>query len=72
MRCLATKKSKIPHNFKYVRIVLPWKQKCAFNLNQETNMSEGWFVYAVLFKHFYANILCFLLKLCKNECVWGK
>ena len=28
-------------------------------------MSEGWFVYAVLLKHYLANILCFLLKLCK-------
>ena len=27
-------------------------------------MSEGWFVYAVLLKHYYANVLCFLLKLC--------
>ena len=34
-------------------------------------MSEGWFVYAVLLKH-YANVLCFLLKLCKYECGWGK
>ena len=35
-------------------------------------MPEGWFVYAVLLKHFYANILCFLLKLCKYECGCGK
>ena len=27
-------------------------------------MSESWFVYAVLLKHYKANILCFLLKLC--------
>ena len=35
-------------------------------------MSEGWFVYVVLFKHHKANILYFLLKLCKFECGWGK
>ena len=35
-------------------------------------MPEGWFVYAVLLKHNKANILCFLLKLCKYECRWGK
>ena len=35
-------------------------------------MSEDWFVYAVLFKHYHANILCFLLKLFKYECGWGK
>ena len=35
-------------------------------------MSEGLFVYAVLVKHYYANISCLLLKLCKNECGWGK
>ena len=35
-------------------------------------MSEGWFVYAVLSKHYKATILCFLLKLCKYECGWGK
>ena len=27
-------------------------------------MSESWFVYAVLLKHYKANISCFLLKLC--------
>ena len=35
-------------------------------------MSEGWFVYAVLFKNFLANILCFLLKSCKFDFGWGK
>ena len=35
-------------------------------------MSEGWFGYAVLLKHYLANILCFLLKLCKFECGCGK
>ena len=35
-------------------------------------MSVGWFVYAVLLKHYHANVLCFLLKLCKYECGWGK
>ena len=30
-------------------------------------MSEGWFVYAVLLKHYSANILSFLLKLCKFD-----
>ena len=39
---------------------------------KEFNMSEGWLVYAVLFKHYYAYVLCFLLKLCKYECGWGK
>ena len=35
-------------------------------------MYEGLFVYAVLLKHYCANVLCFLLKLCKYECGWGK
>ena len=30
-------------------------------------MSEGWYVYAVLLKHYYANVLWFLLKLCKYD-----
>ena len=30
MRCLATKNAKIPQIFKYTRIVLSWKQNCAF------------------------------------------
>ena len=42
------------------------------NLNQELNISEGWFVYAVLFKHYKAYILCLLLKWCKFEYGWGK
>ena len=32
--------------------------------NKEFNISEVLFVYAVLHKHYYAIILCFLLKLC--------
>ena len=35
-------------------------------------MIDGWFVYAVLLKHYKANIFCFLLKLGKFECGWGK
>ena len=35
-------------------------------------MSEGSFVYAVPLKHYYANILGFLLKLGKYECGLGK
>ena len=35
-------------------------------------MSEGWFVYVILLKHYKANILSFLLELCKYECWWGK
>ena len=35
-------------------------------------MCEGRFVYAVLFKHYHANVVCFLLKLCIYECGWGK
>ena len=36
-------------------------------------MSEGWFVYVVLLKHYLANIFfCFLLKVCKFEYGWGK
>ena len=42
------------------------------HLNQELNMSEGWFVYVVLLKHYFANILYFLSKLCKYKCGWGK
>ena len=34
-------------------------------------MSEGWFVYAVLIKHYYVNIFL-LLKLCKYEGGWGQ
>ena len=29
-------------------------------------------MYAVLIEHYLAYILCFLLKLCKYECWWGK
>ena len=43
MRCLATKEVKIPHIFKYMRVVLPWKQNRAFE-EKELNMSEGVFV----------------------------
>ena len=35
-------------------------------------MCEGLFVYVVLLKHFQANILCFLSKLCHYECGWDK
>ena len=35
-------------------------------------MSDGWYEYAVLLKHFYANALWFLLKFCKYDCGWGK
>ena len=35
-------------------------------------MSESWFLYAVLLKHYQASILCFLLKLCKFDFGWGK
>ena len=35
-------------------------------------MSEGWFVHVVLLKHYYGNVLRFLLKLYKYECGWGK
>ena len=40
--------------------------------NKEFDISEGLFVYAVLQKHYYSIILCFLLKLCYYECGWGK
>ena len=36
---------------------------------KKLNVSEGWYVYAVLLKHCYANVLWFLLKLCKYDCV---
>ena len=39
---------------------------------KELNMSEGWFVYTVLLKQYHANVLCFILKLYKYECGWGK
>ena len=35
-------------------------------------MSEDWFVYVVLLKHYKIYILCFLLKLCKFDFGWGK
>ena len=35
----------------------------SFIPNKELYISEGLFVYAVLQKHYYAIILCFLLKL---------
>ena len=71
MRCLATKADKIPLIFKYMRIVLPWKQTRAFK-TRNLNMSEGLFINAVLFNHYQSNILCFLLKLCQYECGWSK
>ena len=33
-------------------------------------MYEGCFVYAVLLKYYYVNVLCFLQRLCKYECGW--
>ena len=51
MHCLATKNTKIPQIFKNTRIVLPWKQNCEFKI-KELNISEDWFVYAVLLKHY--------------------
>ena len=36
----------------------------SFIPNKDVNISEGLFVYAVLQKHYYAIILCILLKLC--------
>ena len=36
----------------------------SFIPNKEFNISEGLFVYAVLQKHHYAIILCFLFKVC--------
>ena len=36
----------------------------SFTQNKEFNISEGLFVYAVLQKHYYPIILCFLLKSC--------
>ena len=36
----------------------------SFTPNKEFTISEGLFVYAVLQKHYKANILLFLLKLC--------
>ena len=41
-------------------------------LIKKLNMSEGWYLYAVLLKHCYANVLWFLLKLCKYDCGWDK
>ena len=35
-------------------------------------MSECWFVYIVLLKHYTAKKINFLLKLCKFEYGWGK
>ena len=35
-------------------------------------MSEDLFVHAVLLKQYGANILCFILKLCKFDFGWGK
>ena len=34
---------------------------------KERNMSEGWYEYSVPLKHCYANVLWFLLKLCKYD-----
>ena len=39
-------------------------EKESFIQNKEFNISEGLFVYAILQKHYWANILCFLLQLC--------
>ena len=35
-------------------------------------MSEGWYMYAVLLKYCFVNVLWFHLKLCKYDCGWGK
>ena len=34
-------------------------------------MSEGWFVYTDLLKHYLANVLCVFFKLCKFDFGWG-
>ena len=39
---------------------------------RELNSSKGWFMYVELLKHYKANIVWFLLNLCKYECGWGK
>ena len=39
---------------------------------KKLNMSEDWYVYAVLLNHCYAIVLWFLLKLCKYDCGWDK
>ena len=61
----SNKNARIPQIFKFTITKLCIKIK-------EIDMSEDWFVYAVLFKHYKANILGFLLKLCKCECRLGK
>ena len=71
MRCLATKNPPKFYKFSNTRELCCHGNKLCI-LIKELNKSEGWFVYAQLLKHDQANILCFLLKLCKYECGWGK
>ena len=72
MRCLATKNAtNNSTNFQIHEDFVAMETKLYIQI-KELNMSEGWFVYAVLLKHYKANILCFLLKVCKYECGWGK
>ena len=58
--------NKISQNFTYFQI----HEDCvameteSFIPNKESNISDGLFVYAVLQKRYWANILCFLLILC--------
>ena len=67
----SNKKLQISTNFQIHEDCVAMVTKLCIQI-KKFNMAEGKFVYAVLLKHYYANFLCFLLKLCKYECGWGK
>ena len=63
MRCLATKGSQKSTYFQIQENCVAMEtESCIFN--KGFNMSKGFIVYAVQLKHYYAYIVCVLLKLC--------
>ena len=69
--CVALQKCQNSTNFQIHEDCVAMESKLCIQI-KELNMSEGRFVYAVLLKHYLANIVCFPLKLSKYECGWGK
>ena len=67
----SNKKLQNSTNFQIHEDCVAMETKLCIQIN-DLYMSEGWYVYAVLLKHCYTNVLWFLLKLCKYECGWGK
>ena len=70
--CLpSNKKRQNSTNFQIPEDCVAMETKLCIQI-KELILSEGWFMYVVLIKHYLAYILCFLSKLCKYECVWCK